>query len=167
MSGSIVVADAGPIHYLVLVECGEALGRLFERVLIPTAVRYELLHPRTPEEVKRFLGRRHPWMEVHEVQDQSPIRGLHKGETEAIQLGLQARVATVLMDDLDGRKAAREAGLVAIGTIGILEMAAEREFVDLSLAISKLRATNFFASARLLDEALKRDRNRRGGLAGS
>jgi hypothetical protein len=28
---SIVVADAGPLHYLVLIDCGEILGRLFDQ----------------------------------------------------------------------------------------------------------------------------------------
>jgi hypothetical protein len=40
---SIVVADAGPLHYLVLIDCGETLGTLFDHVLIPFAVRDELL----------------------------------------------------------------------------------------------------------------------------
>ena len=43
---SIVVADAGPLHYLVLIDCGEILGNLFDHVLVPFAVRDELLHPR-------------------------------------------------------------------------------------------------------------------------
>jgi len=28
---SIVIADAGPLHYLVLIDCGETLGRLFDQ----------------------------------------------------------------------------------------------------------------------------------------
>ena len=52
---SIVVADAGPLHYLVLIDCGETLGRLFDHVLVPFAVRDELLHPRAPQKVKDWM----------------------------------------------------------------------------------------------------------------
>ncbi len=44
---SIVVADAGPLHYLVLVGCADLLESLFDEVLIPGAVQDELLHRNT------------------------------------------------------------------------------------------------------------------------
>jgi hypothetical protein len=52
MMSSIVVADAGPLHYLVLIDCGDVLGKLFDRVLVPFEVRDELLHRRAPQIVK-------------------------------------------------------------------------------------------------------------------
>jgi hypothetical protein len=36
---SIVVADVGPLHYLVLVDCANILEKVFDQVLIPGAVR--------------------------------------------------------------------------------------------------------------------------------
>jgi predicted nucleic acid-binding protein len=52
---SIVVADAGPLHYLVLIDCGEILGNLFHHVLVPFAVRDELVYPRAPQKVKDWI----------------------------------------------------------------------------------------------------------------
>ena len=49
MSANIVVADAGPLHYLVLIDCAEILGSLFDHVLVPFAVRDELIHPGASE----------------------------------------------------------------------------------------------------------------------
>lgn len=46
---SSIVADAGPLHYLVLIDCGEILRDLFDLVLVPFAVRDELMHPRAPD----------------------------------------------------------------------------------------------------------------------
>ena len=48
---SIVVADAGPLHYLILVDCADVLADLFDRVLIPAAVRDELRHTHVPQKV--------------------------------------------------------------------------------------------------------------------
>ena len=52
---SIVVADAGPLHYLVLVDCAGILEKLFDQVLVPCAVRDELLQLNTPETVKAWI----------------------------------------------------------------------------------------------------------------
>ena len=41
----IVVADASPIHYLVLVEQIRLLGALYHEVLVPETVARELQHP--------------------------------------------------------------------------------------------------------------------------
>src|SRR5436305_7813178 len=104
---SIVVADTGPLHYLVLIDCSETLGMLFDHVLIPFAVRDELLHARAPQKVKDWLMAAQPWLEILPVAQPRPVHGLHKGETEALQLALERRADAVLMDDMDGRAAAR------------------------------------------------------------
>ncbi len=159
---SIVVADAGPLHYLVLIDCGEILGNLFDHVLVPFAVRDELIHPRAPQKVKDWIVQARPWLEITAVTQAHPVRGLHKGETEALQLALQRRVDAVLMDDMDGRAAARRLGVQTIYTIAILELAAEKGLIELPAAISKLKQTSFFISQEILDAALERDRERRG-----
>jgi len=65
------------------------------------------------------------------------------------------------MDDMDGRAAARRLGLSPIFTVAILELAAEKDLLELSPTIAKLQGTNFFISQEILDAALKRDRERR------
>jgi predicted nucleic acid-binding protein len=44
----LVVADAGPLHYLVLTGDIELLQKLFERVLVPQVVRDELANTEAP-----------------------------------------------------------------------------------------------------------------------
>jgi predicted nucleic acid-binding protein len=158
---SIVVADAGPLHYLVLIDCGEILGRLFDHVLIPFAVRDELLHPRALQKVKDWIISPRPWLELVPVTQPQPVHGLHRGETEALQLALERRAEAVLMDDLDGRAAARRLGIPTIYTIAILELAAEKGLIELPAAIAKLQQTSFFISREILDAALERDKERR------
>ena len=52
----VVVADTGPIHYLVLIGESEILFRLFAKILSPDAVRDELLHPEAPEVVRAWTA---------------------------------------------------------------------------------------------------------------
>ncbi len=126
MSG-IVVADAGPLHYLVLIDYADILGKLFDHVLVPFAVRDELIHQRAPQKVKDWIVQPRPWLEIIAITQAHPVRGLHKGETEALQLALQRRADAVLMDDMDGRAAARRLGVPTIFTIAILDAALERD----------------------------------------
>ena len=89
------------------------------------------------------------------------MHGLHKGETEALQLALERQADAVLMDDMDGRAAARRLGLPTIFTIAILELAAEKGHLELPTAIANLKQTSFFISQEILDAALERDKERR------
>ena len=60
----IVVADTGPLHYLVLIEAIELLPRLYGKVLVPEVVCAELAHPRTPAPVRTWLATNPIWLEV-------------------------------------------------------------------------------------------------------
>src|SRR5437879_1236666 len=110
MSADIVVADAGPLHYLVLIDCADILPSLFGRVLVPVAVRDELIHTGSPKKVKDWILQPRQWLEITSVVNLQPVRGLHQGEAAALQLALERKAAAVLMDDMDGRAAARRLG---------------------------------------------------------
>lgn len=131
-------------------------------MFVPGTVHEELIRPRAPQKVRAWMLQNHPWLEVTPVAQVQPVRGLHKGETEALHLALERKADAVLMDDMDGRAAARRLGIVTIFTLAILELAAEKGFLDLPLAIAKLRQTSFFVSDQILSAALDRDRQRRG-----
>jgi|SRR6185503_1221983 len=161
MPANIVVADAGPLHYLVLIDCAEILASLFGHVLVPFAVRDELIHPGAPTKVKDWILQLRPWLEITPITQVQPVRGLHRGETEALQLALERNAAAILIDDMDGRAAARRLGIPTIFTVAILELAAEKGLIDLPSAIGKLRQTSFFVSKEILDAALERERQRR------
>ena len=93
----IVVADMGPLHYLVLIEAEHILPRLFARVLTPPAVLAEMSHPDTPEPVRRWASSPPPWLEIKEPADIEDIPSLGKrgsrgaGEKAAIALAREER----------------------------------------------------------------------------
>jgi len=147
MSASLVVSDAGPLLYLILIDCVEVPPCLFDRVLIPFAVRDELIHPGAPRKVKEWIARSPAWLEIAAVADPQQVRALHIGEAEALQLALERKVAAIPMDDLDGRAAAKRLGVLPVFTVAILERAAEMGLIDLHAAVANCTAQSKFGQA--------------------
>lgn len=152
----IVVADAGPLHYLVLIDLAELLPRLFGKVLVPDIVCAELSRPRTPAVVRDFLSARPTWLEIVPTQGVAslPWKTLDDGERAAIALAQSVGAALILVDDRAAVAAARAHGLVATGTLGVLDVAARAGLTDLAAALDRLRATNFRCRQRVMDDLL-------------
>ncbi len=158
---SVVVADTSPLHYLILCNAQELLPGLFSRVLIPPTVFKELQQSNTPEAVSRWAKSLPDWVQVQAPSHLDPSLNLDKGELEAICLAREIKATAILMDDRAGRSAARRLGIAVTGTIGVLEEAAARGLIKLSVAIARLKETNARLDPELLKAALERDKTRR------
>lgn len=152
----IVVADTGPLQYLVLIGHAELLPHLFETVTIPALVQAEMLHSGAPQAVRDWAGTQPPWLIVSSVplHDDGAFPRLHAGEAAAIALALSIQAELILMDDRAGVAAALTQGLAAIGTLGVLDLAARSGLVDLEEVFTRLKATNFRYPPALLDSML-------------
>ncbi|MEO5925956.1 MAG: DUF3368 domain-containing protein [Bryobacteraceae bacterium] len=151
----LVIADTGPINYLVLIGHIDLLPRLFGKVILPKEVHSELLSARAPASVRAWIAVAPTWLEVHdaptrELRDIS-LPNIDSGERAAILLCLSLRADLLLMDDRRGVRAAEGTGLRVTGTIGILDLAAERKLVDFAQAIQQLESTNFRRPIELLE----------------
>ncbi|MBN1489586.1 MAG: DUF3368 domain-containing protein [Phycisphaerae bacterium] len=156
----IVVSDASPLHYLVLIRLDDLLPRLFREVIVPPAVLAELAHARAPERVRAWVNQLPPWVQTCRPQQVEPNLRLGPGETEAIALAQELRADLLLIDERRGAAIAKERGLAVIGVLGILELAAERRWIVLSNVLRDLQSTNCRISQQLIDAALARDRDR-------
>ena len=154
----IVVADTSPIRYLVLIEHVHVLPALFDEVIVPPAVIAELTNERAPQAVRDWLAGRPAWLRVATPHDILPqLRAqIDDGEREAIALTVELRADALLIDDHRGRREAEALRCVAVGTLGVLADAADRGLVELPLALERLRATNFRADSRLIEQILNR-----------
>ena len=65
------------------------------------------------------------------------------------------------MDDLAGREEAERHGFAVMGTLRVLELAAERGLLDFPAAITKLQATSLHLPLSLVREMLTRDAARK------
>jgi predicted nucleic acid-binding protein len=160
----IVIADTSPLNYIVLIGEVEILHRPYGRVVIPEAVWRELQHSQTPAAVAEWIARRPAWLEVERttIPSDAGLRLLAKGEREAIILAQQhGQDALLLMDEGKGRREAIRHNLRITGTLGVLNDAASRGWVDLPSAFERLRQTTFRASPSLLQSLLDRDAERK------
>jgi len=144
-----VVADTTPLNYLILIGRTEILASLFGKVLVPEAVIAELRHPMAPMAVSRWLQNPPHWLQVTQVERPDESINLGKGEKEAISLALERQVKVVLMDERLGRRAAEERGLIAVGTLNLIDLADERDLLDGITALHALRQTTFRADPAL------------------
>jgi len=159
----IIVSNTTPIRYLVEIEKVFILESLFGKVIIPEKVAEELQHEKTPVRVREWIKNPPAWLEIAkaDVALFTPQIIIQDGETEAISLALELNAAALLMDDKNARKDAKRAGLFVTPTLTLLEQAAERELIDLDETIRWLMKTTFCVSRSLVENALKRDRQRK------
>lgn len=161
----LVVADTGPLHYLVLTGDVALLPKLFECVLVPQAVWDELANPEAPQAVRDWIAHAPGWLDVRPVDpedDDVTVVKLDQGERAAIALALAVKAELVLMDDREGVGTARDRGLAVTGTLGVLDLAARGGLIDLAAAFERLKTTTFYYRQGLLDALLARHAARRG-----
>jgi predicted nucleic acid-binding protein len=152
----VVIADTGPIHYLVLIGHSEILPALFEKVIIPSAVFGELARAEVPDAVRNWIQAAPPWLEVQAASpfDDPSLEGLDEGEKAALTLAASLAADLVLMDDRGGVRAARRKGLRVIGTLRVLELGARRGLLTLPDAFERIKRTNFRYRQDIMDELL-------------
>lgn len=157
----IVVADASPLILLANIGFTNILPDLYGRVIIPTCVAAELRSARRSQVVQDLM-RAHPaWLVEQTPTNKQKIPHLHAGETEAIQLAEELQADVLLIDERQGREVALSRNLRITGTIGILELAADRKLLDLKEAFNRVKQTDFWISHDLLDRRLQLHLTRR------
>ena len=127
----LVVADTGPINYLILIGCVDLLPSLFETVLLPIAVAAEMKAADAPAKVQEWIAKLPSWVEIrNDPPVFDPIlESLDADEKAAIALASILRADLLLMDEQDGVKIARKKGLRVTGTLGVLDIVADRGLV--------------------------------------
>ena len=156
-----VVADTTPLNYPIRVGQAHVLGTLFRRVLIPEGVLAELIDPKAPVAVTLWIRPRPVWLEVVRVGQMDNTILLGKGEVEAISLSLEKQVEIVLMDERKGQAAAQSRGLLAVGTLNLIDLADEKGLLNRIEAINDLRRTTFRADRRLVERLAAKILSRR------
>jgi len=117
----IVVADAGPLHYLVLIGAVDALGPLYACVLVPQTVAGELQETNTPPAVRAWITQPPVWCEIRPDAPFDPaLQFLDVGEHAAITLALSVGADRLLIDEQARRAEAERRHLLVTGTLGVL-----------------------------------------------
>jgi len=162
----LVIADTGPLNYLILIGHIDLLPVLFEKVVLPATVQSELASGKAPFFVRHWVGNLPAWLEVRDAPlsqaEDASLKGIDAGERAAIQLAASLHADLLLMDDRKGVNAAQKRGLRVTGTLGVLDLAAQRGLADFAQAVEQLRQTNFRVPQALLDALLEKHRENEG-----
>ena len=147
----LIIADTGPVNYLLLTGYIDILPGMFEKVILPAAVRDELFDADSPELVRTWIATPPHWLEVGPRATANTERARGAGERAAITLALDLNADLLLMDDRQGVKAARRKGIEVTGTLGVLSRAGQRGLVNLAEAFDRLKRTSFRYPQELMD----------------
>jgi predicted nucleic acid-binding protein len=142
----IVVADTSPLNYLIQIQCDSLLQKLYEKVIVPSAVMAELHHSSSPVSVHSWLVKVPEWIEIHEITTSRDLTlaFLDPGERDAIQLAQEKQAGLLLIDEHKGRKEARRRGLSTTGTLGVLLAAGELSLIDAKTMYERLVSETSF-----------------------
>src|SRR5712691_4281583 len=122
-----VISNTSPL--IALADVGQLglLHRLFDTIIIPPAVRAEILTEPALSQVQAAISE--GWLTEQRPMEIGIIRLLNEtldlGETEAIALAQQMTPRWIILDDLAARRTAEGLRLPAIGTLGVLLLAKE------------------------------------------
>lgn len=123
-----VTSDTSPLILLNKVSLLHILESIFGEINIPEAVDNEWLRPRcynTP----LFINTKSISLNYNSLLN-TLLLNLDKGEAEAIVLAKQEASEFLIIDELKGRKIAKDYGLKVIGTCGILVDAKRRGLIS-------------------------------------
>lgn len=158
----IVVSNSSPLISLARIGRLSILASFFGRILVPSDVHYEVTAAGRglpgADEVRNA-----EWIEVAQQTStadsalERACQDLGAGERSAILLARHLAADLILMDELKARRIAREAGLVTIGCLGVLEAGARKGLVpDLRQTYIDLLRQGIRFDMRLLRDSLAR-----------
>jgi len=155
----IVVADSGPLHYLILLDYTELLRRFYSRVVVPDAVATELSAAGAPPTVRDWILQPPSWVSVVPVALEAVetiTDDLDLGERAAIALAAGLGADLLLIDEASGRAEARRRNLRVTGTLGVLRAGAEQDLVNVPALIGRLKTTSFYVDDALVNAIFQR-----------
>jgi predicted nucleic acid-binding protein len=158
-----VIADATLLRYLIEIEVVDILPVLFGQIMAPPAVIHDLQHPNTPVPIRIWIASLPPWvvMQAPRSAVDPALSRIGAGEREAILLAHEHQPALLVTDDRRARRVAEARGLRVVGTVWVLERAAERGLIDLPPTLTRLLTTNIRLHPAVIQNVLARDAARK------
>lgn len=149
-----VVSNTSPISNLATIGRLELLREQLGEIIIPPAVRAELLrHPLATASERIEAAITDGWIRIQTLECPIPehLARLDAEESEALALAIEIAASYVVIDESLARQHATRLNLPHIGILGLLRHAKQTEKIDsLAAEIEKLRVeAHFFVSQPL------------------
>ena len=159
----IVVSDTTPLITLMKAAKLDLLRNLFGEVLIPEAVYEEVTTNDNFKDESDLIKSSNYIKKVVVSRPDHVLRlqratGLDRGESEAIVYANETKAEIILMDELAGRRVARDMNLTITGSIGILLQAFRYGLIsyeETKRTLNVILKANRHISERLIRDALE------------
>jgi uncharacterized protein len=154
-----VVSNSSPLIALARIGQFELLRLLYQELLIPPAVRSEVVRF-GEERIGAVELERADWIQTVAVSDRTAVELLRErldlGESEAIILAIETKAQLLLIDEARGRRVAQTQGLNHLGPVGILVLSKRRGLVEaVTPLLNDLIAAGFRMNEELYRTALE------------
>ncbi|NIM18088.1 MAG: DUF3368 domain-containing protein [Candidatus Aminicenantes bacterium] len=153
-----VVSNSTPLIALSKIDKLNIIKEFFDSIIIPDAVFIEVATDKKEREGKEEVLKA-KWVQTQKVSNNLAVDillvNLDVGEAEAITLAKEIKADLLLIDDKDGRKAAKSLGIPVTGTVGLLLRYYRGKKDDFKLALDELIAKGFRLSKEEYKKFLK------------
>lgn len=157
MNRGLIIADAGPIFSLAIIDQLQILNKLFDEVKIASAVWEEITLIKTSEfynSITQYFGSRIE--NINGFNELSFI--MDYGESESVILYKELNADFLLIDDKKARDIAENLNIKCIGTLGILSFAKRKGIIkELRPLYMSLLTNNRYYSLQLINMVLEKN----------
>ena len=127
----VVISDTTTITNLIQIDLLYILSELYGEILIPEAVYLELSEFEGHQQIIDSSD----WIEVVKIAESRVLNELIEiidiGEAEAIVLSIELKPNYLIIDELKGRRIAKEYNIEIIGLLGILMLSKKEGLVEM------------------------------------
>ena len=148
----IVITDSSCLIALARSGQLEILHALFGQVVIPAAVYDEVVTQGAGRPGSQEVAQAQ-WIVTKQIQDRLAVQALRlalgRGESEAMVLAAETAARVLILDDWRARQSAIGMGLPVVGTLAVLQHAADKGLIaDMEATLDRLRQAGFHFVSR-------------------
>ena len=151
-----VVANTTPILSLLKINKLDLLEQLYGKIFIPEAVYNEIQQGKQKPHYEDLKHK--SWIEIKTLKKPKKldiVLNLDKGEAEAILLAKEINADLIVMDELAGRRVARNIDSALTGTLGVLLKAKEKNLIrTIGTLLVELKEQGIWISPKLEQKVL-------------
>ncbi|MGB0880974.1 MAG: DUF3368 domain-containing protein [Polaribacter sp.] len=157
MKNGLVIADAGPIFSLAIINKLEILDQLFDEIKIPNAVWQEVTLIKTTKFYKTIEQYFKP--KVNKIKGFNELTFvMDYGESESVILYKELNANFLLIDDKKARNIAENFDVNCIGTLGVLSSAKSKGIIKELRPLFKILLENErYYSLKLINTLLEKN----------
>ncbi len=152
-----IISNTTPILSLLRINKLSLLKKLYGQIIIPFAVYQEIENGRDKLYYQDLL--RISWIEIQKVKNPDSRKylfDLDDGEAEVLVLANEINSDLVILDEIMGRRYARQLNLKVTGTMGVLLKAKEEGYIlSIKDLLTELAQKGIWLNPKLIAKVLK------------